>query len=52
MSMTLLEIVVKPTVAGDSDGAGAVEVEFERDVTDRDLSRKSTSAYIYCVNDA
>ena len=49
--MILFKVAAKPTVAGDKDGAGAADVELERDVAERDLSRKSTSACIETVND-
>lgn len=48
--MILLEVDAKPIVAGDNDGAGAVDVECERDAVERDLSRKSTNACMKAVN--
>jgi hypothetical protein len=46
MSSTIaLQEVVAPIVAGDNAGAGALDVECVRDITDRDLSKNSTMVY-------
>jgi len=46
MSSTIaLHDIVAPIVAGDNAGAGALDVECVRDITDRDLSKNSTIVY-------
>lgn len=49
--MILAEVFAKAMVAGDRDGAGALDVVCVREVAERDLSNKSTIA-CKCVSDA
>jgi len=44
-SIITLHDIVAPIVAGDNAGAGALDVECVRDITDRDLSKNSTMVY-------